>query len=55
MHQELVRELEDEIETAIAEVMARLKKKLPTKPQGHTLHAMAKAAVTVYEAVAEAE
>lgn len=52
MRQEIVRELEMEIEDALAHIFANLKE-LPVVPTQHTLHLMAKAAVTVYETAVE--
>jgi hypothetical protein len=49
-----VDQLEDRIEQAIAEVIAKLGlKRLPLVPSQHTLHLMAKAAVAVYESAVE--
>ena len=54
MDQNTVGKLEAEIEEAIAELMSRLgPKNLPFRPSKQTIHLMAKAAVTVYEAAAE--
>jgi hypothetical protein len=54
MEQQTVRKLEQELEEAIAGVMAKLGlKKLPLLPSQQTFHLMAKAAVTVYEAAVE--
>lgn len=54
MDQKVVRKLETNIEEAIAEVMIHMGlKKLPLLPAPQTLHLMAKAAVTVYEAAVE--
>ena len=54
MEQDLVRTLEKEIEDAIAEVLVRMgPKSLPMRPSRQTMHLMAKAAVTVYEAAVE--
>ena len=54
MDQTIVNNLEDELEEAIAEVIARMgMKKLPLLPSQQTMHLMAKAAVTVYEAAVE--
>lgn len=51
MNQEFVEKLEEEIEQAIAEVLMKTgNKKLPLLPDRHTMHLMAKAAVTVFEA-----
>ena len=47
------RALEQEIENAIAETLANTDLKLPLRAPKRTMHLMAKAAVTVYEAVAE--
>jgi hypothetical protein len=49
-----VEKLEETIEEAIAQVITTLGiKKLPLLPDRRTLHLMAKAAVTVYEAAVE--
>ena len=49
-----VEKLEGKIEEAIAEVIVKMGlKKLPLLPARHTMHLMAKAAVTVYEAAVE--
>ena len=54
MDQKVVRKLEEEIEDAVAEVVRRLGlKHLPLLPSQQTMHLMAKAAVTVYEAAVE--
>lgn len=54
MEPKVVRKLEQELEDAIAEVIVRMGlKKLPLLPTRHTMHLMAKAAVTVYEAAIE--
>ena len=53
MDPKLVRKLEEEIEDAIAEVIGVGLKKLPLQPSRQTMHLMAKAAVTVYEAAIE--
>ena len=46
--------LEGKIEEAIAEIIVKLGvRKLPLLPSRHTMHLMAKAAVTVYEAAVE--
>ncbi len=51
MDQKTVSKLEKELEKAIADVIVRLGlKKLPLLPAQDTIHLMAKAAVTVYEA-----
>jgi hypothetical protein len=51
-----VEKLEAEIEEAIAKVVLKMGlKKLPLLPARHTFQMMAKAAVAVYEAVAEDE
>lgn len=55
MEQRLIHTLERDMEAAIAEVMEQLSERLPVAPEHHTLHAMAKAAVTVYEAVADSQ
>jgi hypothetical protein len=50
----IVEKLEENIEEAIAAIMSKMgSSKLPLMPSGHTLHLMAKAAVTVYEAAVE--
>jgi hypothetical protein len=49
-----VEKLEEKIEEAIAYVILTMGlKKLPLLPARHTMHLMAKAAVTVYEAAVE--
>ena len=54
MEQNVVRKLEEEIEVAVAEVIVGMGlKKLPLLPSRQTMHLMAKAAVTVYEAAVE--
>jgi len=54
MDQTTVRSLEEQLEEAIAEViMGRGQKQLPLSPSQQTVHLMAKAAVTVYEAAVE--
>ena len=54
MDQTTVRNLEGEIEEAIEELMSKLgPKHLPFRPSKQTMHLMAKAAVTVYEAADE--
>ncbi len=54
MDQRIVGKLEHEIEEAVAEVICRLGlRHLPLLPSQQTMHLMAKAAVTVYEAAAE--
>lgn len=54
MESKNVRELEHEIEMALARAMERLEADdLPLRPTQATLHLMAKAAVTVYEAAVE--
>ena len=54
MDPDLVDRLEQELEQAIGTAIGRLgAKRLPHLPSPHLLHMMAKAAVTVYEAVAE--
>lgn len=44
--------LEKELEEAIADAIGRIKN-LPVEANRHTVHLMAKAAATVYEAVSE--
>jgi len=54
MDQKTVEKLEEKIEEAIAEIIVKMGlKKLPLLPSRHTMHLMAKAAVTVYEAAVE--
>ena len=55
MDPKTVKKLEEKIEEAIAEVILVKMglKKLPLLPARHTMHMMAKAAVSVYEAVVE--
>ena len=54
MEQKVVRKLEEKIEDAVAEVIVGMGlKKLPLLPSRQTMHLMAKAAVTVYEAAVE--
>jgi hypothetical protein len=55
MDQKIVEKLEGKIEEAIAEIIVVKMglKKLPLLPARHTMHLMAKAAVTVYEAAVE--
>jgi hypothetical protein len=49
-----VETLEGKIEEAIAEVIVKMGvRKLPLLPSPHTMHLMAKAAVTVYEVAVE--
>jgi hypothetical protein len=49
-----VEQLEGKIEEAIAEVIVKMGvRELPLLPSPHTMHLMAKAAVTVYEAAVE--
>jgi hypothetical protein len=57
VNQEQVETLEREIESAIRQVIRRLAKGLDIKrpPGDHICHLMAKAAVAVYEAVADEE
>ena len=50
MEQKIVRRLETEIEDAFADVIVG---KLPLLPSRETIHLMAKAAVTVYDAAVE--
>jgi tRNA(Leu) C34 or U34 (ribose-2'-O)-methylase TrmL len=55
MDQKVVSSLELGIEKAISEVIMRMGlERLPQLPSQRTMHLMAKAAVSVYEAVAEA-
>ena len=54
MEPRTVRKLEEKIAEAIAEVIVTMGlRKLPLLPARHTMHLMAKAAVTVYEAAVE--
>ena len=54
MDQKTVETLEEKIEEAIAEIIVQMGlKKLPLLPARHTMHLMAKAAVTVNEAAVE--
>ena len=54
MEPRTVERLERKIEDAIAEIMAEMGlRKLSLLPSRHTMHLMAKAAVTVYEAAVE--
>jgi len=54
MEAKTIEKLEKQIEQALAEVIVGMGlKRLPLLPSRHTLHLMAKAAVTVYEAAAE--
>lgn len=54
MDHKVVEKLEVKIEKAIAEIMSGMgSRKLPMIPDRHTMHLMAKAAVTVYEAAVE--
>ena len=57
MDPKTVKKLEEKIEEAIAEVtVAKMGlKKLPLLPARDTMHLMAKAAVSVYEAVVESQ
>ena len=54
MEPKVVRKLEHDIEEAVAEVVSRLGwRELALLPSQRTMHLMAKAAVTVYEAAVE--
>ena len=54
MEQKVVRTLEAKLEDAVAEVVVGMGlKRLPLLPSRQTMHLMAKAAVTVYEAAVE--
>jgi hypothetical protein len=56
MDRKTVDHLERELEGAFAEIIERLgSRELPQQPSRHTLHLMAKAAVTVYEAFIEGQ
>lgn len=53
MDRKSVEKLEGQLEEAMAEVINKMgRKKLPHRPDRHTIHMMAKAATAVYEAVA---
>jgi len=53
--QKVVSSLEQKIEEAVAKVIANMARdRLPLLPPQQTMHLMAKAAVTVYEAAVEA-
>ena len=55
MEQKLVTSLEQAIEEALVKVVQnRGLERLPQRPSPRTMHLMAKAAVSVYEAAAEA-
>jgi hypothetical protein len=54
MEPQTVETLEEKIEESIAEIIVKMGlKNLPLLPAGQTMHLMAKAAVTVYEAAVE--
>lgn len=54
MNPELIEQLEDLLEQAIADALSSKKlKQLPVKPRRKITHLMAKAAVAVYEGVVE--
>ncbi len=54
MDPKIVEKLEGKIEDVIAEIVMKMGlKKLPLLPSRHTIHLMAKASVTVYEAAVE--
>jgi len=54
MQPNTVEEIEDKVEEATAEIIVKMGlKKLPLLPDRRTMHLMAKAAVTVYEAAVE--
>lgn len=54
MDERIVCRLEEELEEAIARVVARLgRRRLPLLPSPQTMHLMAKAAVAVYESAVE--
>ncbi|QDU92640.1 hypothetical protein [Lignipirellula cremea] len=54
MEPQTVERLEEKIEEALAEIFVKRGiKKLPLLPDRRTMHLMAKAAVTVYEAAIE--
>ena len=55
MEQKFVTSLEQAIEDAIVKVVQKRElERLPQRPSQRTMHLMAKAAVSVYEAAAEA-
>ncbi len=55
MEQKVVNSLERGVEKAVAEVIMKMgMKQLPLLPSQRTIHLMAKAAVSVYEATVEA-
>ena len=55
MEQKAVSNLEREIEKAVAEAIMKMgMERLPLLPSQQTMHLMAKAAVSVYEAAVEA-
>lgn len=52
MDQKTVEKLEEKIEEALSDIFISMGlKRLPLLPNGETVHLMAKAAVSVYEAV----
>jgi hypothetical protein len=54
MNENYVRELEKHLEKPIADVIRKMGlHSLPLFPSSHTIHLMAKAAVSVYEATVE--
>lgn len=54
MEPKTIEKLEQKIEEAIVEIIVKMGlKKLPLLPNHRTIHLMAKAAVTVYEAAVE--
>ena len=54
MDPKTVEKLEEKLKDAIAEVVLKMGlQKLPLLPSDHTMHLMAKAAVSVYEAAVE--
>jgi hypothetical protein len=54
MDSKTVEKLEGKVEEAIAEIIVKMGlKRLPLLPAHHTMHLMAKAAVTVHEAAVE--
>lgn len=54
MDPKTVEKIEEKLKDTIAEVILKMGlKKLPLLPSDHTMHLMAKAAVSVYEAAVE--
>ncbi len=56
MNHKSIEKLEHELEVAIAELLERLEsRRFPPNPSSLTVHLMAKAAASVYEAVIESQ